>query len=127
MPSELRKRPSARQLVQKSHQRVRISMPMMPTCSTGKTQVNSARKFFAQRGAGSRPLRRLNDVTYQNMKMVATHARQHHRHSELIRYRDSNWSQLTNPTPKRVPALKVSQYQRRKRPPARMLMPTQMT
>ena len=44
------------------------------------------------------------------MKMVATQARQHHRHGELIRYSDSDWSRLTKPTPKSVPALKVSQY-----------------
>src|SRR4051812_34541757 len=29
------------QLVQKSHQRVRTSMPTTPMCSTGSTQVNS--------------------------------------------------------------------------------------
>ena len=35
-----------------------------------------------------------------------------------MRYSDSNWSQLTKPTPNSVPALQVSQYQRRNRPPA---------
>ncbi len=41
----------------------------------------------------------------------------------------SDWyiSQAQNPTPKRVPAFRVSQYQPRNRAPARMLMPTQIT
>ena len=47
-----------RQLVQKSHQRVRTSMPMIPMCRTGSTQVNSPRKPFTQPGAGRNPLRR---------------------------------------------------------------------
>src|SRR5690606_4061019 len=116
-----------RQPVQKSHQRVRISMPITPMCSTGMTQVNSPKKLFSQEGAGRKPLRTLKEVTYQNMMIVATQARQHHRHRALIRYRDWNISQAQKATPKRVPALKVSQYQRGKRAPASRLMPTQIT
>ena len=60
-------------------------------------------------------MRTLCAVTYQNMTIVATQARQHHRHSELMLYSDWYWSQVQKPTPKSVPALKVSQYQRGKR------------
>src|ERR687884_36270 len=84
-------------------QRVRISMAMMPQCVRGTTQVNSPKKDFSQRGAGRKSLRTLNEVTYQNMVIVATQASEHHRHSALIRYSDSNCSQVTKPTPNRVP------------------------
>src|SRR6478736_4269394 len=58
------------------------------------------------------------------MKIVATQARQHHRHSELMLYSDWYCSQVQKPTPNRVPALRPSQYQARKRAPARSAMPS---
>ncbi|MGX1482076.1 hypothetical protein RKD45_001152 [Streptomyces griseus] len=52
-----------RQLVQKSHQRVRISMPMIPIQSTGGTQWNSVSAFRSQAGAGRMPCLTLCVVT----------------------------------------------------------------
>lgn len=100
---------------------------MIPMCRTGSTQVNSSRNPRSQPGAGSRPWRTLWEVTYQNIRIVATQARQHHRHSELMWYSDWYISQAQNPTPKSMPAFRVSQYQRRNRAPASRLMPTQIT
>ena len=42
-------------------------------------------------------------------------------------YSDWYWSQVQKPTPKSVPALKVSQYQRGKRAPESRLTPTAIT
>src|SRR3569623_876680 len=79
-----------RQPVQNSHQRVRIMMPTMPRWAAVGTQEKSAKKARTPGGAGRKPLRTLNATRCQNMAMVATQARQHHRHSELIRYSDWN-------------------------------------
>ena len=69
----------------------------------------------------------MNEVTYQNMTIVATQASEHHRHSALMLYSDWYISQAQKTTPKKVPALRVSQYQRGKRARPSRLMPTQIT
>lgn len=102
-------------------------MPTTPVCSSGSAWGNSSTNDLDHLGAGRNAFRTLKNVRYQKMKIVAIHARQHHRHRALIRYSDSNCSHDTNPIPNSVPASKVSQYHRGNRAPASRLMPTQIT
>ncbi|RII06820.1 hypothetical protein DSC45_35415 [Streptomyces sp. YIM 130001] len=58
------------------------------------------------------------------MTIVATHARQHHRHSELMLYSDWYINHVQNPTPNSIPAFIASQYHRGNRAPVSTLTPT---
>ena len=114
---------AAAQLVQKSHQRVRISIPMIPTCSTGRTQVNSPKNDRSQRRRGQEPVAHVERGHVPEHDDRGDPRQEHHRHSELIRYSDWNCSHVQKPTPNSVPALNVSQYQRGKRGPPQQAHP----